>query len=146
MKKAVLLLLFSLLLGCAATPLKTASGRPEVTIRARTIAQVRATAVNFFVDNGWAPVQTAGSQLVFEREGSAGQSFLMGMMTNNPQSKNRITLTLVENGENVRVVAGVAVIGQNTFGAQQTVELHGKGYQQLQAALETLKMKAEQKG
>src|SRR5437667_1523087 len=115
MKSPLLLLVPLLLVSCATAPLKTTSGRPEVVIRGRTIAKVRAAAVNFFVDSGWAPVQTEGSQLVFEREGSTTQSFLMGMMTNNPQSKNRITLTLVENGENVRVVAGATVIGQNAF-------------------------------
>lgn len=87
-------------------PLNTVSGRPEVTIRGRTVAQIRSAAINHFADIGWAPVRTEGSQLVFEHEGSTGESFMMGLLTNNPQSTNRITLTLVENGQAVRVLGG----------------------------------------
>ena len=72
--------------GCATPTLKTASGRPEVTVRGRTAAQVRTTVVNYFVDGGWAPVKSDGSQLIFEKEGSAGQALLMGMLTNEPQA------------------------------------------------------------
>lgn len=70
----------------------------------------------------------------------------MGLMTNEPNSRNQITLTLVENGQDVRVIGGVAAIGANTFGRQTVVELQGKGYQQLQQALETIKGEAETGG
>ena len=136
-----------MLTSCATTaPLKTASGRPEVTIHNRSLAQVRAAAINFFVDDGWAPTRAEGVQLVFQKQGSTTQAVLMGLMTNNPQATNQVVLTLIENGRHVRVVAGLSVIGQNTFGAQQSVELQGKGYQQLQAALEMLKNRAEASG
>jgi hypothetical protein len=36
-----------------------------------------------------------------------------------------------------------AAVGQNTFGRQQVVELTGKGYPQLQQALEAIKAKGE---
>jgi hypothetical protein len=129
--------------GCAAPPLKTTSGRPEITVNDRSIASVRTAVVNYFVDQGFAPVKTDGTQLVFEREGSTGQALLMGMLTDNPESKNRITITLVENGGDVRVVGAVAAMGQSNFGRQQAVELRGKGYQQLQSALEAIKARAE---
>lgn len=129
--------------GCATQSLNTASGRPEVTVHDRSIASVRTAAVNYFVDQGFAPVKTDGSQLMFEKEGSTGQALLMGMLTDNPESKNRITVTLVENGGDVRVVGAVAAMGQSNFGRQQAVELRGKGYQQLQSALEAIKAGAE---
>ncbi len=140
----VVAVLMLLLAGCASTPpLQTASGRPEVTVRSRTAAQVRSVAINHFVDQGFAPVKSDGNQLVFEKEGSVGQAFLMGLTTNNPQASNRLTITLVENGPDVRVVGGVAVTGNNNFGAQQVTELTGKGYQQLQMSLEGIKARAE---
>jgi hypothetical protein len=137
------LLAFCLLTSCATQPLNTTSGRPEVTIQAVTAAKARNVIVSHFVDHGWAPVDTNGNQLVFEREGSFGQSFAMGLLTNNPQSKIRLIVTLIEGGNNLRVVGGVAVLGQNTFGKQEVVELNGKGYQQLQAELQVIKNKVE---
>jgi hypothetical protein len=129
--------------GCATQRLNTASGRPEVTIHGASAARVRTAAVNYFVDHGFAPVSTEGNQLVFQQEGSVTQKLLMGMLTNEPQSVTRITVTLVENGEDVRVVGGVAALGQSTFGRQQAVELQGKGYAQLQQMLEEIKANAE---
>ena len=130
--------------GCAtAPPLQTRSGRPEVTIHNRSVAKVRAAVTNHFVDTGWAPARSEGMQLIFERKGSAGQDFLMGLMTNNPQSINRITITLIENGSDVRVVGNISAIGANAFGAAQVVELTGKGYSQLQAELQAIKTAAE---
>ena len=68
----------------------------------------------------------------------------MGLLTNEPQSKVRGTITLVESGKGtVRIVGGAALIGQNTFGRAQSVELSGKGYQELQNELETIKHRAE---
>jgi len=133
-----------LLVGCATQPLNTTSGRPEVTVRNASPTKVRNIIVNHFVDNGWAPVSTDGNQLVFEHEGSFGQSFAMGLLTDNPQSKNRITITMVQNGSDIRLVAGVATIGQSNFGRQEVVELRGKGYQQVQSLLELIKGRAEQ--
>ena len=140
----LLLALALTLVGCASEPpLQTRSGRPEVTIHNRSLAQVRAAATNHFVDKGWGAVKTEGTQLVFERQGGATESFLMGLMTDNPQSTNRITVTLIENGSDVRVVAGIAAIGANTFGRAQVVELSGKGYQQVQAELQAIKSRVE---
>lgn len=130
--------------GCAtAPPLNTASGRPEVTVHGRTAAQVRSAATNHFVDYGWTPVKTDGNQLVFEHEGSAGQALLMGLMTDNPQATNRVTLTLIENGSDIRLVGGVAVVGASNFGRSQVVELKGKSLRQMQGALESIKTRAE---
>jgi hypothetical protein len=132
------------LTGCATAPaLQTRSGRPEVTVHDRTVQQVRTAVMNHFVDRGWSPVQTEGTQLVFEHEGSAGQSFLMGLMTDNPQSKNRLAITLIENGPDVRLLGGIAVVGANNFGRAQVVELSGKGYQQLQGELQRIKAQVE---
>ncbi len=143
LQNSALALLFALS-GCAtAPPLQTASGRPEVTVHGKTASQVRNAALNHFVDRGWAPVRSEGSQLVFEKEGSTGQALVMGLMTDNPQSTNRITITLVENGSDVRVVGAIAAVGANNFGRAQVVELQGKGYQQLQAELQGVKARAE---
>jgi hypothetical protein len=138
------LMSFALLIGCATEPMHTTSGRPEVTIHDASLAQVRNATVNHFVDLGWAPVNAEGNQLIFEHEGSFGESFAMGLLTDNPQSKNRVIITLVPNGSDVRVVGGVAALGQTNFGRQEAVELRGKGYQQLQAQLEAIKTRAEQ--
>ena len=132
------------LAGCATPQVNTASGRPEVMVHGETIAQVRNVVVNHFVDRGFAPVSTEGSQLIFEHEGSFGESFAMGLLTNEPQSKVRITVTLVESESGaVRIVGGAALLGQSTFGRTQSVELSGKGYQQLQKELEAIKNRAE---
>jgi len=114
-----------------------------VTVHGANAAVVRTATVNYFVDRGFAPVKTDGNQLVFQQEGSAGQKLLMGLLTNEPQSITRVTITLVETGPGLRVVGGIAAVGQNTFGRQQEVELTGKGYPQLQQALEAIKAKAE---
>jgi hypothetical protein len=145
---AVFLPVFVLLLaGCATAPaLHTASGRPEVTLHGRTIQQVRTTVINHFVNQGWAPVQTEGNQLVFEREGSHGQKLVMGLMTNNPQATNRITITLIDDGSDVRVVGAVAAVGANNFGGAKVVELTGKGYSELQGELESIKAQTESSG
>jgi hypothetical protein len=143
---AVLLSMAMLATGCASQRLNTASGRPEVTVHNQSLARVRTVAINYFVNGGRAPVNTEGSQLTFAKEGSATESVLMGLMTNEPNSRNQITLTLVENGQDVRVIGGGAAIGANTFGRQTVVELQGKGYQQLQQALETIKAEAETGG
>jgi hypothetical protein len=82
-------------------------------------------------------------QLVFERKGTTGQDFLMGLMTDNPQSTNRITITLIENGSDVRVIGSIAVVGSSNFGRTQAVELTAKGYPQLQAELEAIKSATE---
>ncbi len=129
--------------GCATSRLNTASGRPEVTVRGATAAGVRAATLNYFVDRGFAPVKTEGTQLVFQQEGSVGQKFLMGLLTNEPQSVTRVMITLIEIGPDVRVVGGIAAVGQSTFGRQQEVELTGKGYPALQQALERIKARAE---
>jgi len=129
--------------GCATQTLNTASGRPEVTVHGASAAAVRTATVNYFVDRGFAPVKTEGSQLIFQQEGSAGEKLLMGMLTNEPQSVTRVTVTLVENGQDLRVLGAIAAVGQNTFGRQQEVELTGKGYPQLQQALEAIKAKVE---
>ena len=142
--RLALLLLFVLVAGCATQPLNTTSGRPEVTIHGASAAHTRSVVVNHFVDRGWAPVTTDGNQLVFEHEGSFGQSFAMGLLTDNPQSKNRITITLVQSGSDVRLVGGAALLGQSNFGRQEAVELRGKGYQQLQSELELIKNQVEE--
>ena len=129
--------------GCATQKLSTASGRPEVTVHGASAAAVRTATVNYFVDRGFTPVKTEGSQLTFQQEGSAGEKLLMGMLTNEPQSITRVTVTLVENGQDLRVLGAIAAVGQNTFGRQQEVELTGKGYPQLQQALEAIKAKVE---
>ena len=67
----------------------------------------------------------------------------MGLLTNEPQSLTRVTITLVDVGPDVRVVAGIAAVGRNTFGRQQEVELTGKGYSAMQQALERIKASAE---
>jgi hypothetical protein len=143
MNRILLLPLLLALAGCA-TPAKlnTASGRPEVTVDNRSIAHVRTTVVNSLVNQSWTPVKTEGSQLLFQKPGSAMQSFLMGLLTNEPNSTVQLSLTLVENAQNVRVIGGLSVIGQNTFGRQTAVEATG-AYQQLQQLLENIKRKAE---
>jgi hypothetical protein len=138
-----LALIMPLFVGCATQPLNTTSGRPEVTIHNTSAAKVRSIAVNHFVDLGWEPVNAEGNQLVFEHEGSLGQSFAMGLLTDNPQSKQRITITIIQNGSDLRLIAGVAILGQTNFGRQQVVELRGKGYQQVQSILEHIKQRAE---
>lgn len=144
MRSLVILTVAFAVSGCAtAPPLHTASGRPEVTLHGRTISQARTAVLNHFVNQGWAPVRTDGSQLIFEQQGSTGQNFLMGLMTDNPQSVNRITITLIDNGSDVRVVGAVAAVGANNFGRAQVVELTAKGYPQLQAELESIKVQAK---
>jgi len=143
MKAVVLWMAVFTATGCATQRLNTASGRPEVTVHGTSAGVVRTATVNYFVDRGFAPVKTDENQLVFQQEGSAGQKLLMGLLTNEPQSITRVTITLVENGQDLRVVGGIAAVGQNTFGRQQEVELTGKGYPQLQQALEAIKAKAE---
>ncbi len=143
---SVLALVFPLIFlsGCAtAPPLQTKSGRPEVTIHNRTAVRVKSVVVNYFVDQGWSVAREEGTQLIFEHQGTAGESLLMGMLTDNPQSTNRITITLIENGSDVRVVGGIAAVGSNNFNRQQAVELTGKGYPSLQSSLEQIKSKAE---
>ncbi len=81
---------------------------------------------------------------MFQKEDSAGDALLMGLITNNPQSSTRIVITLVDNTPNVRVVGGVAAIGQTNFGRHHVIELSGKGYRQLQAELGEIKTRAEQ--
>jgi hypothetical protein len=90
--------------GCATQRLNTVSGRPEVIIHAASAGVVRTATVNYFVDRGFAPVKTDGNQLVFQQEGSAGQKFLMGLLTNEPQSITRVTITFVANGQDFRVI------------------------------------------
>jgi hypothetical protein len=143
MKAVLLWITVFTVTGCATQRLNTASGRPEVTVHGASAGVVRTATVNYFVDHGFAPVKTDGSQLIFQAEGSAGQKLLMGMLTNEPQSVTRVTITLVENGQDFRVVGGIAAVGQNTFGRQREVELTGKGYPELQQALEAIKAKAE---
>ena len=76
---AAVMLLF--LTGWATTtPLPTASGRPEVTVRSRNVAQVRSALVNSFVDRGFFPVQSNGNRLVFQKEDSVGNRLLMGAL------------------------------------------------------------------
>jgi hypothetical protein len=130
------------LVGCA-TPAKmnTASGRPEVTVNA-SIARVRSVTINEFVNYGWAPTKTEGTQLVFEHAGTTTQSFVMGLMTNEPNAQVQATVTLIESGKVVRAVGGLTILGQNTFGRQTAVEWRG-GYAAYQQNLDDIKRKAE---
>ncbi len=130
--------------GCATQPLNTVSGRPEVTVHNRTAAQVRSAAINQFMDRGYALAQSGDNQLIFAKEDSVTDQVLMGLLiTGNAGSHTRITLTLVENGRDVRVVGGVTAMGQTDYGRVRSIELTGKGYQQLQGELRAIKVRAE---
>jgi hypothetical protein len=98
--------------------------------------------VNEFVDHGWTPIKSEGTQLVFQKHGSTTQDFMIGLLTNEPNSTLQLTLTLIENGSQVRVVGGATILGQNTFGRQTAVEWTGS-YAAFQKALEDIKRKAE---
>jgi hypothetical protein len=104
-KKLLFLVIISILGGCVSTPVKlnTPSGRPEVTISGATKKKISDIIINRELSKGWDLKNQTDSLLIFTRKNTNfGARLLLGSRYDTVP-ENRLTYTLVENENGIRV-------------------------------------------
>ena len=146
-KSFVLVLLIFMILSCATTPLRTASGRPEVSINGVTREDVSNALINEMVNAGFTLYQADEYKLCFKKK---EKNILVNVFFGsrfNPITEFRIIFNLIEFPNYVRVIATSALIVTNPGSAfeRENEVMGGKVASQLQEILEKIKQKLEEK-
>jgi hypothetical protein len=140
MKTAVyaIMIAVSLLAGCA-TPMPTASGRPETTITGQSSDAIRAALVNRFLNDGWNIKNGDTMMLTMEKDAGLAAGMFLGSAFN-PTVMKRIRFNIVpQEAGTFRVVAGAGMITNPGSGFEKENPMEGKAYRQLQTILEDTK-------
>lgn len=128
--------------GCAANSkieTGTVSGKPEVLFTATTPAAARNRIVEYCSNMGM-DVADASDQLVTcDFEARFGDQMLVALFVNgsaNAAPKNRFRFTLIQQGNDVRIIARQWIETQMAFGQVKSIELNrGERYGETQALL-----------
>jgi hypothetical protein len=129
-----------LLVGCAAPTLKTASGRPEVTIDGVPIEKIRTELISFFMDRKWVPRSADNMVATFERRADAMTEIFYGTRFE-PRAFHRLTMTLLDLGAGkTRLMLTIGVVSNVRSAFEKEQELTGI---QLQRELELIKLNLE---
>jgi hypothetical protein len=141
MRGLILLGLAVLLNGCA-TPMQTASGRPEVMIKG-TPSQVRAGVINHFVDKGWQLRDGNELTILLVRDAGIVSDVFFGSQWD-PRTIDQVRITFVPMEENVRVLGSLALVTNRGGAFQREHELNTL-YQNLQVELQQVQFEMANK-
>ncbi|HQS18635.1 hypothetical protein [Reyranella sp.] len=109
MKKYVVIAAFTALAACDRAPaITTASGKPDVLMRAVDRTCVRETILNNLLTNGWSIKSTSEVQIVVERQAPPSMAAALLSTGYSGAPYQRVTFNLVPSGPDLRLVADMA--------------------------------------
>jgi hypothetical protein len=138
-KLVVGLVFFTISLAGCAQPLRTPSGRPEVTISDETRASLENRVIGLLINDGWRSRTLDDRTLRFEKEADVGTSVLVGSQYD-PTAFWRLDLTILDLPPNRhRIVASIyAVRNRGSAFEHETDITQGNAAAQIQVVLERI--------
>ncbi len=128
--------------GCSAPRMRTASGRPEVTIKGQTMEQLKAHFVNDLTARGYTLRNDSPKAMVFEKRETGAISLLFRSELD-AKAWNRVKLKLIDRGKGAhRAICTAFLVGNKDSPFEQEKEVVSE-WEDIQAWLERTKASLE---
>lgn len=144
MKLLCTLVAAALLTGCATYQPPTASGKPEISVSARSAEEIREALVAESALIGYLPRNSDPLNLVFERESnSKAASVLFGTQLD-PRVFGRSRFHIIKDGERFKVIGALAAVSNRGTALESEMELTGENHRLVEKFLAKVKARLGQ--